>query len=70
MTVTIDEQRTDGDDEIVVELTPEEYEAAKRRALAQVGVTYEQLADQARRHNFESSQAAAVWSVIGGPLDQ
>jgi hypothetical protein len=69
MSVTINEQRTSEDD-IVVELTPEEYEAAKSRALAQVGLTYEELADQARRHDFDSSQAHAVWSVIGGPLDQ
>lgn len=69
MTVTVNEQRA-SDDDIVVELTPEEYAAARRRALARVGLTYEELADQARRHDFDSSQAHAVWSVIGGPLDQ
>jgi len=69
MSMTINEQR-ECDDDVVVELTTEEYEAAKKRALAQVGMTYEQLADQARRHDFDSSQAQAVWSVIGGPLDQ
>jgi hypothetical protein len=69
MTVTVNEPRT-SDDDIVVELTPEEYEAAKNRALAQIGFTYEQLAEQAARHDFDSSQAQAVWSVIGGPLDQ
>jgi hypothetical protein len=70
MTVTINEQRTDSDDDIVVELTPAEYEAAKGRALARVGLTYQQLEDQARRHDFDSSLAQSVWSVIGGPIDQ
>ena len=69
MTVTINEPRT-SDDDIVVELTAEEFEAAKGNALRRLGFTYAQLADQARRNDFESSQALAVWSVIGGPLDQ
>lgn len=69
MTVTINESRS-SDDEIVVELTPEEYEDAKKRALARVGLTYEELADQARRRAFDSSLAHSVWTVIGGSLDQ
>ncbi|MFI0718037.1 hypothetical protein [Streptomyces sp. NPDC021224] len=69
MTVTINEQRP-SDDEVVVELTPEEYEAAKQRALARIGLTYEELAEQARRHDFDSSRAHSVWTVIGNPLDQ
>jgi hypothetical protein len=69
MTVTINEPRSSEDD-VVVELTPEEYETAKRTALRRLGLTYEELADQARHHEFDSSQALAVWSVIGGPLDQ
>lgn len=69
MSVTINEPRT-SDDDVVVELTTAEYEIAKGNALRRVGLTYDQLADQARQHDFESSQAQAVWSVIGGPLDQ
>ncbi|WNI19238.1 hypothetical protein [Actinacidiphila sp. ITFR-21] len=69
MTVTINEPRT-GDDDTVVELTTEEFETAKGNALRRLGFSYEQLAEQARRHDFDSSQALAVWSVIGGPLDQ
>lgn len=69
MSVTVNEPRT-SDDDVVVELTTEEYETAKGKALRRIGLTYDQLADQARHHNFESSQAQAVWSVIGGPLDQ
>lgn len=55
----------DEHEDIVVELTPEEYEAAVLRALAPLGLTYEELEAQARRHDFDSAQAASVWSCIG-----
>lgn len=58
-------------DDVVVELTAEEFHAAARRALATVDLSYRQLAQQAARHNFDSSQAQMVWTCIGDtlPLD-
>lgn len=63
--LVVEEARVDEHEDIIVELTPEEYEAAVLRALAPLGLTYEELADQARRHCFDSDQAAHVWLIIG-----
>jgi hypothetical protein len=54
--------------DVVVELTVDEFHAAARRALATVGITYRQLAEQADRHRFDSDQACMLWSCIGGTL--
>ncbi|MEJ3745143.1 hypothetical protein WEI85_17835 [Actinomycetes bacterium KLBMP 9797] len=45
--------------------TDEEYEAAKERALAKLGLTYEELADQARRRDFCSDSAQLTWVAFG-----
>lgn len=50
---------------VVVELTAEEYRAARDRALARIGLTWQELKDQADRHDFDSATAAMVWSCIG-----
>lgn len=50
----------------VVELTPAQYLAAKKRALDSVGLTYKQLEKQARRGEFSSPRAKKVWVAIGG----
>jgi hypothetical protein len=45
--------------------TDEEYEEAKQRGLAKAGLTYEELADQARRGDFCSDYAHLLWVAIG-----
>jgi len=41
--------------------TAEETEAANQRALDELGITYEELARQAREDEFQSRQARDVW---------
>jgi hypothetical protein len=45
--------------------TPEEWEAYKLAALQQLGITYEELARQARESDFQSPEARHLWVVIG-----
>ncbi|WP_459803878.1 hypothetical protein [Herbidospora sp. RD11066] len=62
--------RTPADDELgdddpgYVILTDEEFAEAKQRALDSVGLTYEQLAEQARQHRFSSFEAKQVWFLF------
>lgn len=60
-----------GDDRLTV-LSPAEYRAAVRRALAEVGLTYSALEAQARDHGgtFTSAQAHSLWMAIGGTVTQ
>lgn len=50
----------------VTMLTEEEWRAAAHDALAMLGVTYAELADQARRWDFVSVEALKLWVAIGG----
>ena len=68
MSVTIDRFDTDQDD-VIIELSPEEFHTAAAEALHRVGLSYEELAEQARRHDFTSAQAQILWTSIGGTLD-
>lgn len=54
--------------DVVVELTVEEFHAAARRHLADLGLTYAELAEQAARHDFDSAQAQMVWTCLGDTL--
>ncbi len=68
--MTIQEQRTsDHDEDIVTELTEEEFREAAYAALDRLGLTYAQLRDMARRREFSSAQAQSLWVSIGGALD-
>jgi hypothetical protein len=68
--MTIQQQRTvEHDDDIVIELTSEEFHAAARRALDDLGLTYAELKEQARRRDFSSAQAHSLWVAIGGTVD-
>lgn len=68
--MTIQEQRTsDHDEDIVTELTEEEFREAAYAALDRLGLTYAQLRDMARRRDFSSAQAQSLWVSIGGALD-
>jgi hypothetical protein len=53
------------DDVEVIELSSSEYEQAVQNALSGLGLTYDQLADQARRADFISLRARQVWLLIG-----
>ncbi|MFB4280870.1 hypothetical protein ACBJ59_36660 [Nonomuraea sp. MTCD27] len=48
----------------VVELTADEYEAAKQRALDELGVTYDELARQAQERRFDSLRHRKLWLLI------
>jgi hypothetical protein len=56
------------DDDVVFELTVEEFHAAARRALADLGLTYGELAERARGHRLPNARACMVWSCIGDTL--
>lgn len=56
---------SDSDDAEVIELTPTEYDRAVANALDSLGLTYDQLAEQACRADFVSLRARQVWLLIG-----
>lgn len=45
--------------------TQEEWDAFVQRSLDQLGITYEELARQARDRDFQSADALALWMTIG-----
>jgi hypothetical protein len=49
----------------MIYMSRKEYEEARSRALADLGMTYEELADEARRRDFSSGRARALWVMIG-----
>ncbi|MET9411299.1 hypothetical protein ABZX90_36980 [Streptomyces sp. NPDC002935] len=56
------------DDDVVIEVTTEEFHDAVRTSLARLGLTYAELEDQARRRDFTSAQAQVLWVSIGGTV--
>lgn len=50
---------------VVVDMTQAEWDAAVRRALDRLRLTYDQLADMAIRRNFNSLEAKKLWLAIG-----
>jgi hypothetical protein len=50
----------------VIELTREEWYACVAADLARLGLTYEELAEQARTEDFSSDSARWIWMVVGG----
>lgn len=70
MSVTINEQWTaDHDDDTVIIVTEEEFREAAHHALADLGLTYAELEEQARTRDFSSPDAHALWVSIGGTVD-
>jgi pyrroloquinoline quinone (PQQ) biosynthesis protein C len=68
--MTIQEQRhADHDDDVITELSEEEFREAAYAALERLDLTYAQLRDMARRRDFCSAQAQSLWVSIGGALD-
>lgn len=68
MTV-IEQWVTDHDDETVIVVSAEEFRAAAEQALAELGLTYAELEEQASQRDFTSAQAHALWVSIGGTVD-
>jgi hypothetical protein len=53
------------DDVEIIEMSPTEYARAAANALNDLGLTYEQLAAQARSAQFTSLRARQLWLLIG-----
>lgn len=68
MTV-VEQWATDHDDETVIVVSAEEFREAARQALAELGLTYAELEQQARDRDFSSAAAHALWVSIGGTVD-
>lgn len=51
------------------ELSGEEWAAAAKKALGELGLTYAQLKQQAEHREFSSRDAHLLWVAIGGTVD-
>lgn len=69
MTMVVEQWEADHDDDLVIFVSEEEVHASARQALAALGLTYEELEEQARNRDFSSAQAHALWVSIGGTVD-
>jgi hypothetical protein len=49
----------------VIDMTRDEFAAAAEASLEQLGLTYQQLEEQARSGDFASPTARSLWVVIG-----
>ncbi|MFF6791086.1 hypothetical protein ACFY9C_18650 [Streptomyces filamentosus] len=63
------DERTDHDGSHHIVWTTEEIQTVVRRELAELGLTYDELRDQARRRDFSSAQANSLWALIGDAVD-
>ncbi|MBM0257271.1 hypothetical protein [Micromonospora sp. 4G55] len=50
----------------VTELSDEEWRLAAKRGLARLNLTFDQLAEQARKRRFQDTEALKLWQVLGG----
>jgi hypothetical protein len=50
----------------VIKLSRAEYKRTVKAELQRLGVTYDQLAEQARTRQFMSEDARRLWLAIGG----
>ncbi|RJL21129.1 hypothetical protein D5H75_38415 [Bailinhaonella thermotolerans] len=57
---------TPAEPEDVIVVTEAEFAAAVQAALDDLGLTYDDLRDQAARHEFDSLRARKLWLLIGG----
>lgn len=51
----------------VTEMSSAEWKEAMQRALDKLHLTYQQLADMAKRRDFSSLEARKLWVAIGDP---
>lgn len=49
-----------------VNLTPEQWRAAVEQHLADLGITWDQLADMSARRDFTTLEARKLWLATGG----
>jgi hypothetical protein len=63
MTPPVPAQTRDEDEPL--HMSRQEWEQAQRHALNELGMTYEQLAEEARRRDFSSARARRLWVIIG-----
>lgn len=50
----------------VIKLSRAEYDRTAKAALRRLGLTYKQLAEQAKKRQFVSDDARRAWLAIGG----
>lgn len=55
----------EGDDIEVIALSDRQWEKAARRSLKALGLTWDQLAEQARTGDFSSWRTRQLWLTIG-----
>lgn len=57
--------RIDQPDVDIYEPSTEQWQSARERALEELGMTYDELAEQARTRSFESARAHSAWVTFG-----
>lgn len=55
-------------DDAFIRLSPQEWRQAAEARLRDLGLTYGELEQQAKEHNFVSTAARKLWVLIGGTL--
>ncbi|MEU8832380.1 hypothetical protein [Streptomyces sp900116325] len=68
MTIQL-ERPTEYEDDDVIVMSEEDFQAAAEQALRALGLSYGELARQAKNRDFTSSAAHALWVSIGGTVD-
>lgn len=58
----------DGDSEVFISFTKKEWRRTANARLRDLGLTYEELQQQAKDQNFVSTAARKLWIFIGGTL--
>lgn len=66
MSITAHEPRTAGDEDPLIRFTDEEWQRALAMSLERLGLTFEELQQQAEDGDFSSGRARALWVAIGG----
>ncbi len=62
---SVEKHSTNSTQEDPIVMTVEEWNASAQRALDQLGLTFDELAEQARRRDFMSISARKLWLAIG-----
>jgi hypothetical protein len=54
------------EDDIIIEVTEEEFRAAYERRLKELSITEDELLRQAAAGNFDTHQIRMLWFTVGG----
>ncbi|MFE2794591.1 hypothetical protein ACWF62_17685 [Rhodococcus sp. NPDC054953] len=68
MTVLVEQWAPEHDDDDVIIVSDEDFRSQAMESLAALGLTYEELAQQAEQRDFSSARAHALWVSIGGTI--